>query len=70
VAQIGEGARFKYVMQVYEEKKDNVLAAKEFKEFVAQYPGSEHAPRRSTMRCSSPTRRISSIWRSPPVINW
>ncbi len=45
VAQIGEGAKFKYVMQVYEEKKDYVLAAKEFKEFVAQYPGSEHAPK-------------------------
>jgi TolA-binding protein len=45
VAQIGEGAKFKYVMQVYEEKKDYVLAAKEFKEFVAQYPKSEHAPK-------------------------
>ena len=45
VAQIGEGARFKYVMQVYEEKKDYALAAKEFKDFVAQYPKSEHAPK-------------------------
>ena len=45
VAQIGEGARFKYVMQVYEEKKDYPLAAKEFKDFVAQYPKSEHAPK-------------------------
>ena len=45
VAQIGEGAKFKYVMQVYEEKKDYVLAAREFKEFVAQYPKSEHAPK-------------------------
>jgi TolA-binding protein len=45
VAQIGEGAKFKYVMQVYQEKKDYVLAAKEFKEFVARYPKSEHAPK-------------------------
>ena len=45
VAQIGEGAKFKYVMEVYEKKKDYVLAAKEFKEFVAQYPKSEHAPK-------------------------
>ena len=45
VARIGEGARFKYVMQVYEEKKDYPLAAREFKEFVAQYPKSEHAPK-------------------------
>ncbi|TMA27533.1 MAG: tetratricopeptide repeat protein [Deltaproteobacteria bacterium] len=45
VARIGEGARFKYVMQVYQEKKDYPLAAKEFKEFVAQYPKSEHAPK-------------------------
>jgi TolA-binding protein len=44
VAQIGEGARFKYVMQVYEQK-NYALAAKEFKEFVAQYPKSEHAPK-------------------------
>ncbi len=45
VAQIGEGAKFEYVMQVYEEKKDYALAAREFKEFVAQYPRSEHAPK-------------------------
>jgi TolA-binding protein len=45
VAQIGEGARFKYVMQVYEVKKDYPLAAKEFRDFVAQYPKSEHAPK-------------------------
>jgi TolA-binding protein len=45
VARIGEGARFKYVMQLYEQKKDSALAAKEFKEFVAQYPESEHAPK-------------------------
>jgi TolA-binding protein len=45
VAQIGEGAKFKYVMQLYEEKKDYALAAKEFREFVAQYPRSEHAPK-------------------------
>ena len=45
VAQIGEGAKFKYVMQVYEEKKDYVLAAKEFRDFVSQYSKSEHAPK-------------------------
>jgi TolA-binding protein len=45
VAQIGEGAKFKYVMQVYQEKKDYALAAREFKEFVARYPRSEHAPK-------------------------
>ncbi|TMA25058.1 MAG: tetratricopeptide repeat protein, partial [Deltaproteobacteria bacterium] len=45
VAQIGEGAKFKYVMEVYETKKDYPLAAKEFREFVAQYPKSEHAPK-------------------------
>lgn len=45
VAQIGEGARFKYLMQLYEEKKDFALAAKGFEDFVAQYPESEHAPK-------------------------
>ncbi|MCA1829834.1 MAG: tetratricopeptide repeat protein [Myxococcales bacterium] len=45
VAQIGEGAKFKYVIQLYEEKKDYALAAKEFREFVARYPKSEHAPK-------------------------
>ncbi len=44
-ARIGEGARFKYVMQVYQQKKDYPLAAMEFKDFVAQYPKSEHAPK-------------------------
>ncbi len=45
VAQIGEGARFKYVMQVYQVQKDYPLAAREFKDFVARYPKSEHAPK-------------------------
>lgn len=45
VAQIGEGAQFKYALQVYEEKKDLALAAREFRAFVAQYPKSEHAPK-------------------------
>jgi TolA-binding protein len=45
VARIGEGARFKYVMQVYEQQKDFALAAREFRAFVAQYPRSEHAPK-------------------------
>jgi cellulose synthase operon protein C len=44
VARIGEGAKFNYLMQVYE-KKDYALAAREFREFVAQYPRSEHAPK-------------------------
>src|SRR5262249_42289129 len=41
----GEGARFKYLMQVYQQKKDIALAAREFRAFVAQYPRSEHAPK-------------------------
>jgi len=45
VARIGEGAKFKYVMQLYEQKKDSALAAKEFRAFVARYPKSEHAPK-------------------------
>jgi TolA-binding protein len=44
VGRIGEGAKFKYVMQLYEQK-DYPLAAKEFRAFVAQYPRSEHAPK-------------------------
>ncbi len=45
VARLGEGAKFNYVMEVYEKKKDYPLAAKEFREFVKQYPHSEHAPK-------------------------
>ena len=45
VARIGEGARFKYAMQLHEQKKDEALAAREFKDFVARYPKSEHAPK-------------------------
>jgi len=45
VARIAEGAQFKYVMQLYEQKKDYALAAKEFRAFVALYPKSEHAPK-------------------------
>ncbi len=45
VARIGEGARFKYVMQLYEQKKDFALAAREFRAFVETYPKSEHAPK-------------------------
>jgi TolA-binding protein len=45
VARIGEGAQFKYVMQLYEQKKEYALAAKEFRAFVARYPKSEHAPK-------------------------
>jgi len=45
VARIAEGAQFKYVMQLYEEKKEYALAAKEFRAFVALYPKSEHAPK-------------------------
>ena len=45
VARLGEGARFKYVMDIYEKKKDYALAAKEFRGFVATYPRSENAPK-------------------------
>ena len=45
VARIGEGAKFKYVMQLYEQKKDSALAAREFRAFVERYPRSEHAPK-------------------------
>ena len=45
VAKIGERARFNYVMQVYEVQKDYSAAASGFKEFVAQYPKSENAPK-------------------------
>src|SRR5207302_1769127 len=45
VARIAEGAQFKYVMQLYEQKKDYALAAKEFRAFVGLYPKSEHAPK-------------------------
>ena len=45
VARLGEGARFKYVMEVYEKKKDTTLAAIEFKNFVTTYPKSENAPK-------------------------
>ncbi len=45
VARIGEGAKFKYVMQLYEQKQDFALAAREFRAFVALYPRSEHAPK-------------------------
>ena len=45
VAKIGEGAKFKYVMEVYERKQDFPLAAKEFQAFVSRYPRSEHAPK-------------------------
>src|SRR5207237_7765754 len=45
VARIGEGAKFKHVMHLYEQRKDYALAAQGFKEFVAQYPKSEHAPK-------------------------
>jgi TolA-binding protein len=44
VEKIAEGARFKYALDIYERRKDNVLAAKEFKDFVARYPRSEYAP--------------------------
>jgi len=43
VAKLGEGARFKYVMDVYEKKKDYPLAANEFRKFVDSYPKSEYA---------------------------
>ena len=45
VARIAEGAQFKYVMELYEQKRDHALAAKEFRAFVALYPKSEHAPK-------------------------
>jgi TolA-binding protein len=45
VARVAEGARFKYAMQLYEEKKDFALAASEFRAFVARYPKSEYAPK-------------------------
>lgn len=45
VSRIAEGAKFKHVMQIYEQKKDLPLAAKEFRAFVARYPSSEHAPK-------------------------
>ena len=43
LARIAEGARFKYVMDIYENKKDYPLAAAEFKAFVETYPKSENA---------------------------
>jgi TolA-binding protein len=45
VAKIAEGARFKYVMDLYERKQDGILAAREFRAFVSRYPKSEHAPK-------------------------
>jgi TolA-binding protein len=45
VARIAEGAKFKSVLQIYEQKKDPALAAREFRAFVARYPKSEHAPK-------------------------
>lgn len=45
VARIAEGAKFKSVLQIYQEGKDPALAAKEFRAFVARYPKSEHAPK-------------------------
>jgi TolA-binding protein len=45
VSRIAEGAQFKYAMQIHEQRKDPALAAKEFRAFVARYPGSEHAPK-------------------------
>ncbi|HYY52451.1 MAG TPA: tetratricopeptide repeat protein [Myxococcales bacterium] len=45
VARVAEGARFKYALQLYEEKKDFTLAASEFRAFVARYPKSEYAPK-------------------------
>ncbi len=45
VARIAEGARFKSVMQIYEEKKDFAAAAREFRAFVGRYPKSRHAPK-------------------------
>ncbi len=44
VSKLGEGARFKYVMDVFEKKKDYPLAAAEFHKFVGNYPKSEYAP--------------------------
>lgn len=43
LAKVSEGARFKYVMDIYENKKDTQRAAKEFREFVKTYPKSENA---------------------------
>jgi TolA-binding protein len=45
VSRIAEGAKFKSLMRIYQEKKDLPLAAKEFRAFVARYPKSEHAPK-------------------------
>jgi TolA-binding protein len=45
VSRIAEGAKFKYVMRIYQQKKDPALAAKEFRAFVDRYPQSEHAPK-------------------------
>jgi len=50
VARIGEGAKFKYVMQLYEQKKDSALAAKEFRAFVARYPKSDARPQGALQR--------------------
>jgi tetratricopeptide (TPR) repeat protein len=44
VAKVAEGARFKHALATYEKRKDEVLAAKEFQEFVARHPRSEYAP--------------------------
>jgi TolA-binding protein len=44
VSRLGEGARFKYVMDLYEKKKDYPLSAGEFRKFVDSHPTSEYAP--------------------------
>jgi TolA-binding protein len=44
VSKLGEGARFKYVMDLFEKKKQLPLAAEEFRKFVQRYPTSEYAP--------------------------
>jgi TolA-binding protein len=44
LARIAEGARFKYALDLYENKRDYPLAAQEFKAFTVAYPKSEHVP--------------------------
>ena len=43
-AKIAEGARFKYALDIYQQKKDFARAANELKKFVEEYPRSEYAP--------------------------
>ena len=44
VAKLAEGASFKHALETFEKRNEPALAARQFDEFVARYPGSEYAP--------------------------